>query len=376
VREMTQHGKKVKAKEDLDPLQDLASRIEEHAKLIDAFVDLIPPQYYFPIEHNNIDHKFAKHKNQKAPKQEIKDATKKAKKMLKISKLDPNEAQTVTQLQKKKKQQEEDEESGEEEEDESQEEEDEEEEDEVEDAITIEAPTNGLLGSLLLSAKTGEANADELRKKINARIEELRKKRKADEVVGKHKDKQQKKKQKTEEKPKQTPPKEVKEKKVVKKKPEEKVDLQFGTFDFAAGKPIPTYLVNKKKSKKKSPEALLKEAEQLQELRKNIKGTEEEKKLVYKNLIAKAEGAKVKDNPKLLKKSIKKVHKIKEKKAKAWQERKEQTVQQQKDKQKQRSQNIKEHLQKKIDKKLSKKTSKAPSRAGFEGKKKDYINEE
>ena len=39
---------------------------------------------------------------------------------------------------------------------------------------------------------------------------------------------------------------------------------------------------------------------------------------MYRNLLDKAQGVKVKDDPKLLKKTIKKEHKLKQKKAKVW----------------------------------------------------------
>lgn len=136
-------------------------------------------------------------------------------------------------------------------------------------------------------------------------------------------------------------------------------NISYGTFDFTSGRPVPTYLAKKHK-KKKNLKALLKAAEKRQQKLKELDGTEEGKvrllmrchrlpvqlslvapisysnvvhwfeysfllqklkqELSFKAALARAQGEKLKDDPKKLKLSIKRRQKQKEKSAKAWYE--------------------------------------------------------
>jgi len=154
---------------------------------------------------------------------------------------------------------------------------------------------------------------------------------------------------------------------------EEEEDIKFSTFDFSTGKPQPSYLVKKKRKK---ADVLLQEAEQKMLLMEKIKNTEEGKKLLqdesWKKVYMKATGQKVKDNPKLIKQSMKKEEKKKQKSASAWEERKGAEEKKKADKQAKRTENIK-------NRKIAKKTGKPikkQKRPGFEGRKRDFLNKD
>ncbi|KAJ3313618.1 surfeit locus protein [Gonapodya sp. JEL0774] len=75
---------------------DLAARLARHASAFDTLVSLIPPAFYFPRKDDQDGGgKFAHNKKRKAPQQEVKEATKKAKR----AKLDPDNLKTVVDIQ-------------------------------------------------------------------------------------------------------------------------------------------------------------------------------------------------------------------------------------------------------------------------------------
>jgi len=117
-------------------------------------------------------------------------------------------------------------------------------------------------------------------------------------------------------------------------------ELVFSKFDFANGNPTP--------KKKKNIHKLLQEAEKkkekLQKMKEENKDKfqEIEKQEAWNNAVKKAEGIKIKDDPKLLKKAIKNKEKLKVKSKKKWEERVETLETQKKDKQKQRKEHLKE----------------------------------
>ncbi|KAI8925227.1 surfeit locus protein 6-domain-containing protein [Entophlyctis helioformis] len=79
-------------------LDGLKERLLEHQSAFDALVELIPPKHYFVKDNDNEDYqggRFGHNKKNKAPKQVIKEATKKAKKL----KLDPDAPKSVTDIQ-------------------------------------------------------------------------------------------------------------------------------------------------------------------------------------------------------------------------------------------------------------------------------------
>eukprot|EP01116_Phalansterium_solitarium_P025403 TRINITY_DN9706_c0_g1_i1.p1 TRINITY_DN9706_c0_g1~~TRINITY_DN9706_c0_g1_i1.p1 ORF type:complete len:442 (-),score=143.35 TRINITY_DN9706_c0_g1_i1:171-1496(-) len=393
-----------------NPLSGLASRLEAHATVIDGFVDLIPAKFYFPIEftEEQMAHKFAKNKKNKAPKQEMKETSRKGKR----ARLDPANAKSNAELQVERKLDSlaERDESDDEDDDESEgsaeddaEEADESTEDGADETHADSKPS-GWLGTLLLSAGKDQSSTEQLRSRLQQRIEELRAKRKAPEKSenGQQQPRKKQKKQAEEEKEKARKERQKQNKKGKQSAKKEKADgappvpeeaeaaaatveegdFSFSKFDFSTGQAVPSYLVDHAKKKKKaSTEELLKRAQQHKLLIDQIKGTEEGEQLMkrdaFKSMFAKAQGEKVKDNPALLKKTLKREQKQKKKSSAAWAERKSLEKKSQKERQEKRQKNIDEKRQKNKDRRMGKKSPakpKGPRRPGFEGRKKGFLN--
>lgn len=108
----------------------------------------------------------------------------------------------------------------------------------------------------------------------------------------------------------------------------------------------------------KKYKTLLHKAEKKKEKLENLKSVNPEKALnveekeKWKKAILKSENVKVKDDPELLKKSIKRQEKMKEKKAKVWKERIEYTEGKQKARQEKRTKNIKKRKDEKLKSKI------------------------
>ena len=125
---------------------------------------------------------------------------------------------------------------------------------------------------------------------------------------------------------------------------------------------------------------------------KDLEGTEEGKKLKedlqWNRALKRAKGEKLKDDPKRIKTAIKREQKKKVKSAQAWKERNAALAKQQADRQEKRQANIDNKIQRKKDKKIGKKKVRRPKwnrssltctqgtggRAGFEGKKRSFLN--
>ncbi|KAJ3252931.1 hypothetical protein HK103_001077 [Boothiomyces macroporosus] len=255
----------------------LLEQIIQNQKQFDHLIQLIPPKYYFPIEHlDDQGGKYGQNKKQKAPKQAIKDATKKAKKQ----KLDP-ESKTTVEIQQEKEQ-----------------------------TMNFQPMAN--------------LNPVELKEKLKMRIEELRNQRgvteKIDrkELLEKRRLKKQEKKQKRKETRKSTSDTlgmriELPEK----EKPEIKQELMFGKLDFG----------EKQEKKSIDPASRLKIAQQKKEKLELLKQTDEKKAKAieesesWNKLIKQAQGEKPKDDLKLLKKTVKRQKVEKKKSEKEWKER-------------------------------------------------------
>lgn len=156
-------------------------------------------------------------------------------------------------------------------------------------------------------------------------------------------------------------------------------DIQFGTFDWSTGKPVPTYLAQQRK--RPSNHVLLKKAEAEKKKMDELAGTEEGEAMredkAWDAIMKRAAGEKVKDKPELLKKSIKRRETQKKKSAAKWKERTDQVSKQQQEKVKKREDNIKAALQRKRDKRMGIKPADkrgGKNRPGFEGKKSGFIN--
>ncbi|KYR00276.1 hypothetical protein DLAC_03440 [Tieghemostelium lacteum] len=160
-------------------------------------------------------------------------------------------------------------------------------------------------------------------------------------------------------------------------------DIQFSTFDFSTGKPIPSYLANKGKLNKHQ---LLKIAEEKEKIFQNAQKTGEGKDVVtalkWSSALDKVNGVKIKDNAALIKKSLKKREKEKLKSARNYMERKHLEKEKVKSRIQKREDNIAKKIQDKKDRKMGIKKKKSTGgsaspnlkRAGFEGKKKSFFN--
>jgi hypothetical protein len=152
--------------------------------------------------------------------------------------------------------------------------------------------------------------------------------------------------------------------------------IEFGVFKFANGKSEPLY----KEKKRGRDEDLLRKAEadkqRLEELGGTAEGAELAKQREWEKMMARAEGEKVKDDPALLKKTIRKKEKKKQKSQSEWAEKAKKQEEAKKAKQ---SDYLKRQEKNISRKKFGRKGPAAPAtgagksatrkqRAGFEGK--------
>lgn len=145
--------------------------------------------------------------------------------------------------------------------------------------------------------------------------------------------------------------------------------MVFSKFDFTdSGK--------KEKGKHndltgKDYKRLLEKIEKRNERIKKVKSRDEEAgkslqdKFKWESVLNKAEGQKVKDDPELLKKSLKRKEKIKEKRKKKWEDRTRTVEKLQSDKQKKRTVNLQKRKQAVKDKKIQKAKKKGRILPGF-----------
>ena len=126
--------------------------------------------------------------------------------------------------------------------------------------------------------------------------------------------------------------------------------------DLPTGSNYKQLLQKVQKRKEKMQDIQSKDAEKASKIKQ---------KMAWKTALSKAEGVKVKDNPELLKKAIKKKEQKKEKRKRDWTERKEKVDEQMKKKQDKRQRNIKKKKQARIDKKIKKAKKKGRIIPGF-----------
>ena len=141
------------------------------------------------------------------------------------------------------------------------------------------------------------------------------------------------------------------------------------------------HTANGQKKRKLDPKQALARAESKQARLQKLKEKDSEKAgqieeaNKWNKMLKQASGEKVLDNPSLLKKSIKKIEKKKQKSAKVWNERVQNVKDKQVEKQRKRTENIQKRKEEVKAKKMGKKVQKSKSagakpkkRAGFEGK--------
>ncbi|KAI1317701.1 hypothetical protein EDD11_008007 [Mortierella claussenii] len=399
----------------LDGLED---RIRVHGSSFDSLLKLIPAQYYITKEltEEEQNSKYQHNKKRNAPKQEIKERTKKAKK----AKLDPENNKSITEIQLEMINQavsnDEDEESEEGDNDvtmaESSDEDDIVEDDSEAPVIAKSSTHNfeGLLAQVQNVAQTpaqGPKSITELRAKLEERLSKFRGRRGANvdangaaTATAKPTSRQAileaRLKRKKDKKASQKLAKEKRaaggsEGLVVKEivsssanggRPSassisDNGEVRFSKFEFDG--------LQKKKRGPTDAQGQLKMVEAHKEKLAALQAADPEKasalkeKDTWKKALQLAQGEKVKDDVKLLKKTIKREETFKKKSSKEWGERKS-TVSKAKDqKQKKREENLKSRIDaaknkgKKEDKKKggkggASKGGKPKARAGFEGK--------
>lgn len=325
---------------------ELEKRLAGHSAYFNSLIELIPVKYYIPIDDEEKANKFYKNRSKKAPKQTIKEASRKAKR----ARLDPNQHKTIQEIQKET-------------------------EGNASTGNQIDPSNEERIERPSFSVEKVESESlDDLRSRLHARIEGLQRKRNAGS--GRPVDIQQprvkKSKKEVKEKNKQktaTSSKESKGSKHHDSLPTQKIlnesgDVVFSKFDFLEAKKKP-----RPGLKKKNYEKLLAKAEarkkKLESLKKEDlhKAKELMDKLSWSQAIEKAEGIKQYDDPKLIKKAMKKKEKAKTKSKQQWVERIGHQKKLAEEKQKLRQKNIKERIEAKKGKKSVK--GKKKHRPGF-----------
>jgi hypothetical protein len=381
--------------------------IEANAAFFDRLVELIPAKHYLAEPDDKVDLRHMKKAQREAAKAAFKQQHKEAKRAM----LDPSTAKGTLELQRLKSAAQrqaaaqqpssEDEASGDDEEDDMQSSSSESESssgDEGEqDAIAIEpdegapaAPRNGALIDEPSNPKHDEQELPnpskaELKARLQSRLADLRRQRKADEQVKKKEDAKnwrdsalergrqaaaaRKKAEKRSAPLEATPSNRTAQNGDGKRRRTGKDDgvgkLAFTKVEFGndgGGGPR-----QHRKKPRPSKAELLEVAERKQQEQQGGEGGGD-----WKAALARAKGEKVLDDPKLLRKSLKKDAKLKKKKSAAWAERTEQQKETQAARQAKRKDNLQARANARKEKKKVRREKKL-LRAGFEGRKNGFI---
>jgi len=335
--------------ENVDKTEDILSSVLDTSRFFTSMVELLPAKFYVRRDNDNdeddddeVFNPRPMKRKKKPPPADKKFLAKKAK----LLKLDPSQHKTITELQAEVEAKERELQSS-----------------------KVDNPTSTKVRAINVSEVASTASLADLQHKLHAKMNALRGNRKTNN------DKQQqnktttttnsktksieKKKKNIEKKKKKQESTNIKvsneiEKNAVEgtsagganKKKRKSDDVTFGKFDFTAEGSEATGTAKKKK--KKDLKQLLTIAEKketkLKELEEtdSVKAVETKQKMSWENALQKAGGEKVRDDPKLLKKSIKRKEKAKGKSAKEWDERVESVEQKKEERQKKRKQNLKE----------------------------------
>ena len=341
-------------------MDGLEERLRRHSATFEAMVELIPAKYYIMQDDSDqFNSKYWVNRKQRAPKQSVKDASKKAKRL----KLDPGSHKSFRELQEEEARREAENERGEE----SKEEEEE-----------VNGHTRLQNGFSVERVKSGDLN--ELRERLKAKVEELRGKRKTGDTEEGHAQKRQKRMDRKQRKKEMR----LKEKQRKTSKQVSRISIKdsrpsledksgrivYSKFDFST--PVKEW---EPAGKKKDYKKLLAKAEasqrKLEELKKKDekKGEDLEEKLNWQKAVELAKGTKLKDNPKQLKKTIKRLGKKKNRSQKQWEERVKQEKQTKERRQELRQKHIQERTEqikaKKMKKRIKRRGKGQPRQPGF-----------
>ncbi|XP_057307610.1 surfeit locus protein 6 homolog [Hydractinia symbiolongicarpus] len=331
------------AADNVAEVEKLKNIVKETTCYFSSVVELIPAKFYVQNEFEDGNVKPGRKKKLKPENKKL--LAKKAK----FLKLDPSNHKTISELQKEVERKET--------------------EYFAEEIVEIAEQVQPVKVSSIPSA-----SLDELREKLHAKMHHLRGKRKIlaedDKLKVKNarmakKDIDTKKKKQRNETENIKRVSELEEKSINGDIKNIKGEVVFSKFDFAVG------ISDNKKKKKADIKKLLQIAEKKQEKIKNLqqedsgKANALKKKIAWDNAVKKAEGQKLKDDPKLLKKSIKRKEKLKEKSKKRWDDRTATVANEKEEKQKLRKQHLRERRDEKLNKKKGVKKVKKKSRPGF-----------
>lgn len=346
-------------------------RLADGGPVFDGMAELVPAKYYLPGEDET--HYYHSQKEKMEARKKYKEMAKESK----MKRLDPEQIKTLEELQIEEEQKRMEERK----------------KPRNEHPGHDDAAPTAIGEEGTEEDKNGETGFDALRERLQKRIQELRAKRKAEQQSKTKQSALQWKKERnkqTMEKAKKAAKKEdqgvSKQEKKRKHSDEERgegqqAEKEAGTeFQFSkVNLPEPEWEKRKRNKKnKQSKEELLEKAVALKEELEKSKDTEEgkmkAKKVALDAAYLRATGQKVLDDPKLLRKSIKREQKEKLKSAQAWSERNRRVEEAKEAKQQKRSSNLKTRRDTKIERKIAKREKKLTRRPGFEGEIKGFVN--
>lgn len=318
----------------------MIARLRGHSALFSSMVELIPAKHYVmkDLDEGEVERltKFHQNRSRRAPRQAVKEATKKAKRL----RLDPLAQKGIQQLQA---------EAG-------------------GCNATEKGENDEPVPETFSVEKIKSANLEELRERLRKKLDELRSqsKRSPKKTEGKSgknsgKAKQERKackvhqENKSANRSKKLP--KVEHKSVLSSDDDED-RVMFSKFDFSSSEPGEW----KRRQRKVDYKKLLRQAKERSEVTQELMEVDEQKAgqmqetYKWRQAIDKAVGAKKKDDPKLLQKTIKRREKLKQQSRKKWQEKEQQLEEQKKKKQAQREKHLKERIELKKAKNLGRKS--------------------
>jgi hypothetical protein len=303
-----------------DGLEELRERLSSHSACFNSLLELIPAKYYFAENEEEKSSKFYKNKRNKAPKQAVKEATKKAK----LNRLDPSQHKTVPEIQ-----------------------------------AELSAENSKTAGRVVSVEDVACSSIGDLRTKLHERIQLLRRKRKAPSNLNSESDRPVKKAKISAKRESKKDKKKTVNSSQINSRPalntkktivNSEGKVVFSKFDFTSDV---AKSQGKGGAKKKNYKKLLEKAESRKKKMEEMKGdnSEKSKEIIetakWKKALGKSEGVKQKDDPALLKKAIKRKELQKKKHHKEWKERVENQKKQMKERQDRRQKNIRDRIDKK-----------------------------
>ena len=316
--------------DDEEGLSELKEGLLSHSACFNSLLELIPARYYFADDDEEKCNKFYKNKKQKAPKQAVKESSRKAK----MARLDPSQHKTVPEIQA--------------------------------ELAAVDSETANDERAVSVEDVACSSIGD-LRTKLHERIEFLQRKRKVPLNLDRPTipaKKAKKKEKKDKRMGKMLNSSQINSKPAVNNKKtivNSEGKVVFSKFDFTSDV-AKLQRSGKGSGKKTNYKKLLEKAESRKKKLEEMKGnnTEKSKEIIeqakWKKALGKSEGVKQKDDPVLLKKAMKRKEKQKMKHQKEWKERLENQKKQLKERQDRRQKNIQER----IDKKKKKKGGRTP----------------